>query len=73
MAERIAANDFTPNFALRWMAKDLAYALNGASGKGVSLPLATAALTVFQHAIAEGHGDKDFSAITKPPERRTDT
>jgi 3-hydroxyisobutyrate dehydrogenase len=73
MAERIAANDFTPNFALRWMAKDLAYALNGASGKGVSLPLATAALTVFQHAIAEGHGDKDFSAVTKPPERRTDT
>jgi 3-hydroxyisobutyrate dehydrogenase len=71
MAERIAANDFTPNFALRWMAKDLAYALDGASGKGVSLPIATAALSVFQHAIAEGHGDEDFSAVTKSPERRT--
>ncbi len=73
MAERIAANDFTPNFALRWMAKDLAYALNGASGKGVSLPIATAAQTVFQQAIAQGHADEDFSAVTKLPERRTDT
>ncbi len=73
MAERIAANDFTPNFALRWMAKDLAYALNGAFLKRVSLPIATAALTVFQQAIAQGHGDEDFSAVTKLPERRTDT
>src|SRR5580700_7455000 len=27
VAERVAANDFTPNFGLRWMAKDLAYAI----------------------------------------------
>lgn len=67
MAERIAANDFTPNFALRWMAKDLSYALKGASGKGVSLPIAAAALTIFQQAIAEGHGDEDFSKVIKSP------
>jgi 3-hydroxyisobutyrate dehydrogenase len=73
MAERIAANDFTPNFALRWMAKDLAYALKGASGNGVFLPIASAALSVFQQAIADGHGDEDFSAVAKSPERRTDS
>ena len=70
MAERVAANDFTPNFALRWMAKDLAYALDDASGRGISLQTASAALSVFQRAIAEGHGDEDFSAVTKFPERR---
>jgi len=70
MAERAAANDFTPVFALRWMAKDLAYAIDGASGKGVSLPLAAAALSVFQQAIASGHGEQDFSAVIKLPQRK---
>ena len=65
MAERIAANDFTPTFALRWMAKDLAYALNGASRNGVALQTANAALSVFEQAIVEGLGDEDFSAVTK--------
>ncbi len=67
VAERNLANDFTPNFALRWMAKDLAYALDSASGKGVSLPTAAAALSEFQQAIAQGLGDEDFSAVTKLP------
>ena len=65
MAERMAANDFTPNFALRWMAKDLAYAFEGGASRGVSLQTAKAALSVFQGAIAEGHGDEDFSAVTR--------
>jgi 3-hydroxyisobutyrate dehydrogenase len=65
VAERMAANDFVPNFALRWMAKDLAYALEGGAGIGISLQTASAALSVFRRAIAEGHGDEDFSAVTK--------
>ena len=69
VAERIAANDFTPNFALRWMAKDLAYALREASTKGISLQTAAAALAVFEQAIAEGHGDEDFSAVSKTSKR----
>jgi 3-hydroxyisobutyrate dehydrogenase len=71
VAERVTANDFNPNFALRWMAKDIAYAIEGASGKDVALPIGNAALAAFQKAIAEGHGDEDFSAVTKSPERRT--
>jgi 3-hydroxyisobutyrate dehydrogenase len=70
MAERVAADDFTPSFALRWMAKDLAYAIDSAFSEGVSLPLATAALSVFQQAIATGYGDEDFSAVTKSPQKR---
>jgi 3-hydroxyisobutyrate dehydrogenase-like beta-hydroxyacid dehydrogenase len=65
IADRIAANDFTLNFALRWMTKDLAYALGEASTRKISLQTAAAALSVFQHAIAEGHGDEDFSAVSR--------
>jgi 3-hydroxyisobutyrate dehydrogenase len=66
VADRVAANDFTPNFALKWMAKDLAYALHEASCRGITLQTAAAALSLFQRAIAEGHGDEDFSAVSKP-------
>jgi 3-hydroxyisobutyrate dehydrogenase len=65
IADRMAAHDFTPNFALRWMAKDIAYAQGDASKKGISLQTAAAALSVFQRAIAEGYGDEDFSAVSK--------
>jgi 3-hydroxyisobutyrate dehydrogenase len=65
MADRVATNDFTPNFALRWMAKDLAYALGEATAHGTSMQIAAAALSVFEQAIAEDLGDKDFSAVTK--------
>jgi 3-hydroxyisobutyrate dehydrogenase len=69
VAERIAANDFTPNFALRWMAKDLAYGLRAASTQGISLQTAAAALAVFQQAIAEGYGDEDFAAVSRLSKR----
>ena len=65
VAERVATNDFTPNFALRWMAKDLGYAVREASSEGISLQTAAAALAVFQKAIAEGYGDEDFSAVSR--------
>jgi 3-hydroxyisobutyrate dehydrogenase len=65
IADRIAANDFTPDFALHWMAKDLSYALHDASTKNIPLQTAAAALSVFQKAIAAGHGDEDFSAVSK--------
>jgi 3-hydroxyisobutyrate dehydrogenase len=73
MADRIATNDFAPQFALRWMAKDLAYAVGSGSAKGISLQTANAALSVFQEAIAEGHGDEDFAAVTKSSEKLTNS
>jgi 3-hydroxyisobutyrate dehydrogenase len=65
VAERVAADEYTPNFMLRWMAKDLAYAVKEASAKNISLQTAAAASSIFQRAVAEGHGDEDFSAVTK--------
>ena len=65
VADRAATNDFSPNFALHWMAKDLSYALRNAADSGIQLQTAAAALSIFQQAIAEGHGDKDFSAVSQ--------
>jgi 3-hydroxyisobutyrate dehydrogenase len=73
MADRIAAGDFTPNFALRWMAKDIGYAIDDASKNGIALQTAAAALSVFKQAIAEGHGDEDFSAVSKSSKKRSNS
>ncbi len=64
-AASAAANDFTPNFPLRLMAKDLGYAIHEASERGLSLQTARSALEVFKQGVAKGHGDEDFSAVVK--------
>jgi 3-hydroxyisobutyrate dehydrogenase len=60
---RASAGDFTPNFVLRLMAKDLAYAGKEGDEHHLNLRTAAAALAVFQQAIASGYGEKDFSAV----------
>jgi len=65
VAEKVAANEYTPNFILRWMAKDLSYAVKEAYARNISLETASAASSIFQRAVAEGYGDEDFSAVTK--------
>jgi 3-hydroxyisobutyrate dehydrogenase len=69
IAARAAANDFTPNFPLHLMAKDLRYAIHEASERGLPLQTASSALAVFQQAIAEGYGDEDLSAVIKALEK----
>jgi 3-hydroxyisobutyrate dehydrogenase len=64
-AASAAANDFTPNFLLRLMAKDLGYAIDEASHRGLQLQTAGSALAVFKQAVAKGYGDEDFSAVVK--------
>lgn len=64
-AAGLPADDPTPNFLLRLLAKDLAYAQESASEKGIPLQTAEAAAKVFQLAIANGHGDEDFSSVVK--------
>ena len=63
VAERVASGDFTPHFVMRLMAKDMGYAVQEAARRGVELQTATAALGEFRQAIADGHGDEDFTAI----------
>jgi 3-hydroxyisobutyrate dehydrogenase len=65
VAVGVPADDPTPNFLLRLMAKDLNYALESSSAKGITLQTAASALAIFKQAIAKGHGDEDFSAVVK--------
>jgi 3-hydroxyisobutyrate dehydrogenase len=69
IAERVTTNDYAPAFALRWMAKDISYAIADASQRKIALQTAAAAFSIFQQAVAEGYGDEDFSAITKSAAR----
>jgi len=66
VATRMTAPDFTPNFPLRLMAKDLGYVIREGNRLSVELLTATAALEEFQKAIAAGHGDKDIAAVVEP-------
>lgn len=63
VSARMVSGDYAPNFPLRLMAKDLAYALGEAGQYGVPLATVAAALKVFEKAVADGHGGEDFSAI----------
>jgi len=59
---RMTAADYTPNFLLRLMAKDLKYSLEEAAKLSLHLTTAAAALDTFQKAIAAGYGEKDIAA-----------
>ena len=65
IAARATSGDYTPDFLLRWMAKDLGYASVEAAQHGLALETAASALSVFNHAIEQGHGEEDFSAVIK--------
>jgi 3-hydroxyisobutyrate dehydrogenase len=66
VAGRMTAPDFTPNFLLRLMAKDLGYAIQEGGKLSVELVTGKAALEDFQKAIAAGLGEKDIAAIVEP-------
>jgi 3-hydroxyisobutyrate dehydrogenase len=66
VSARMTTPDYTPNFLLRLMAKDLNYAGKEAAKLNVELSTALAALSEFQRAIAAGHGEKDIAAVVEP-------
>ena len=66
LSVRMTTPDYTPNFLLRLMAKDLTYACNESQQYSVDLTTAAAALEVFQRAIDAGHGEKDMAAVIEP-------
>ncbi len=66
VSQRMTAPDYTPNFLLRLMAKDLSYAIAEGGKHSLHLVTAAAALDVFQKAIAAGYGEKDIAAIVEP-------
>lgn len=69
-AGRMTAQSYEPNFLLRLMAKDLAYAWQEGNRHSVDLKTAAAALEVFQRAVDAGLGEKDVSAVVEPFRQR---
>ncbi|HWP41307.1 MAG TPA: NAD(P)-dependent oxidoreductase, partial [Tepidisphaeraceae bacterium] len=65
VAARMAARDYTPNFLLRLMAKDLDYALGQASQRGLTLHTPATALELMKRAIAAGYGEQDMAAVVE--------
>ena len=65
VAARMTAEDYTPNFLLRLMAKDLGYAIEEGGRANLTLKTAQVALERFQESIASGQGDEDMAAIVK--------
>jgi 3-hydroxyisobutyrate dehydrogenase/2-hydroxy-3-oxopropionate reductase len=61
----VLKRDFTTNFSVKWMNKDIGLMLE--SGQELGVPLLLTGLThqLFQTAIAAGHGDEDFCSAIK--------
>jgi 3-hydroxyisobutyrate dehydrogenase len=65
LASRILADDFSPNFYLHLLAKDLGYAIGEGESRGVPMAMASAAREILQMSIARGDGDKDMAAVVE--------
>ena len=65
LGPRMTSGEYTPNFLLRLMTKDLGYAVEEGARLSIDLATAASALTVFKSAIANGQGDQDFSSVVE--------
>ena len=57
--------NFTTNFSVKWMHKDIGLMLDSAQALNVPLPLTALTRQVFQAAISTGHGDEDICSTIK--------
>jgi len=62
VSAHMTAPDYTPNFLLKLMTKDLGYALQEADELSLELTTA-AALKRFQQSLTTGHGEQDMAAV----------
>jgi 3-hydroxyisobutyrate dehydrogenase-like beta-hydroxyacid dehydrogenase len=67
----IFRRDFTTNFSVKWMHKDIGLMLDSAEELNVPLPLTALTRQMFQAAIATGHGDEDICSTIKVLEEIT--
>ena len=65
ISARMANRDYTVNFLLTLMEKDLRYASAEASKSGVTLEFALTATGLCQRALQHGHGNEDMSSIVE--------
>jgi 3-hydroxyisobutyrate dehydrogenase/2-hydroxy-3-oxopropionate reductase len=69
----VFSRNFTTNFSVKWMFKDIGLMLESAEDLGVPLCLTGLTRQLFQTAIAAGHGDEDICSTIKVLEDLTGT
>jgi 3-hydroxyisobutyrate dehydrogenase-like beta-hydroxyacid dehydrogenase len=69
-AERVLAGDFSPQFSLALMEKDVRLALGLADRAGLPLPIMEATLQAFSEGLEGGWQAEDFSAVTHVIEKK---
>lgn len=67
---RVASGELAPNFVLRLMAKDLKYSTQEAAQRGLALKTAAPAIELFEDAVRNGYGDRDFAAVIEAQRAR---
>lgn len=71
LSARMTGRDYTVNFYLKLMSKDLRYAGDAAAASGVELTTAANARRLFEQAVAQGYGERDMSAVVEPLRTRS--
>jgi 3-hydroxyisobutyrate dehydrogenase len=66
ISARMITHNYSVNFLLRLMTKDLLYAQTEATRCNVDLKTAEVARSLFETAIAQGFGDDDMSSVIEP-------
>ena len=69
VVERMVARDYTPNFLVPLMIKDLTYAMQTFAAEGIELADAHAARERFIAAAAAGYDSKDIASVVEPLRR----
>lgn len=60
-APALLNHDYTPNFALRWIHKDLSYGIDEGAKRNVPMPTSSATRELMRMAMAQGWSDQDYS------------
>lgn len=68
--ERILNGDFSPQFSLELMHKDVNLALSIAEESGITLPIMEETRKAYAEGLENGWGDEDFSAVTHVIEKK---
>jgi 3-hydroxyisobutyrate dehydrogenase len=69
VVERMVARDYTPNFLVPLMVKDLTYVMETFAAEGIELADARAARERFIEAAAAGYQGQDVAAVVEPLRR----
>jgi 3-hydroxyisobutyrate dehydrogenase len=66
MSTRMVNRDYTVNFLLRLLSKDMLYASNEAAACKVELKTGEPSRALMEAAIADGYGEQDMSSLVEP-------